>query len=206
MNEFRLNILCKAPIAGKAKTRLAAGVGDVMAHRIYSALLQRLFLRLSALHEVSIHLTPFSAKNLIEKWLQPGWRVVEQAGGGLGDRITATIQSTFDDGVDRTVVIGSDCPDLELENIYHAFKMLETHEFVIGPTHDGGYWLIGVRNRDGWSRIFAGIPWSSDKVFQETLYAAESIPDASIGLLPHKSDLDTAQDWVRLIDKPKLEG
>ena len=92
----------------------------------------------------------------------------------------------------RVVIIGSDCPEVTTGDIRAAWRELRTHDVVLGPATDGGYWLIGLRQTR--PELFAGIAWSSETVLAETLRRAKSA-GLHIQLLRILADVDTAEDW-----------
>jgi hypothetical protein len=104
----------------------------------------------------------------------------------------AAFELIFRDGtVERAVIIGSDCPDLTGDLILKAFIALETHEFVIGPARDGGYYLLGMRQPT--PALFAGKRWSTDSVLAETLETIRQLGGRGY-LLPVLSDVDEVAD------------
>jgi glycosyltransferase A (GT-A) superfamily protein (DUF2064 family) len=95
----------------------------------------------------------------------------------------------FDQGMERVLALGSDSPSLPDTYIDEALELLTEREVVIGPSTDGGYYLIGLRQRA--AGLFAGIAWSTGQVLAQTL---ERLGDHSLGLLPMWYDVDTPQD------------
>ncbi len=107
-------------------------------------------------------------------------------------RLQRAFEKAFTAGVERAVIIGSDCPDAKSSDVRAAWKELKSSDLVVGPSLDGGYWLIGLRAPR--AELFRGIPWSSDQVLGQTLARAKSA-----GLRIHLgrllSDVDTEADW-----------
>jgi rSAM/selenodomain-associated transferase 1 len=97
----------------------------------------------------------------------------------------------FNKDYSSIVMIGTDCPDLEEENITEAFELLKSNQLVLGPAHDGGYYLIGLSSPR--EELFSGIEWSTSSVFEKTLEIAK-IAQLSAGILPTKQDIDTFDD------------
>ncbi|MFG0289564.1 MAG: DUF2064 domain-containing protein [Rhodopirellula sp. JB044] len=110
------------------------------------------------------------------------------------------------------VLIGADCPLLSQSDIHQAWRILETEDVVLGPADDGGYYLIGLRGdtdpekcrtsgvtSESLAGLFEGIPWSTPDVFEQTIAAAER-SSLSVGILPTRHDVDTADDLVRLAE------
>ena len=101
--------------------------------------------------------------------------------------------TAFDDGFDSVVLIGSDSPDLPQAYIKLAFSALKTNDVVLGPSSDGGYYLIGMtQNYD----IFENIPWSTSKVFEKTIEKIDKL-GLKIKTLSVLYDIDTNEDWER---------
>jgi len=118
-----------------------------------------------------------------------------QSDGDLGARLAAAFDELFD-GADAVVIVGTDCPDLRARHLDDAFAALAHHDLVLGPSRDGGYWLVGLTRRT--PEMFADIPWGTDTVFARTVERAAGVglPASRLEML---SDLDTPDDLVRLI-------
>jgi hypothetical protein len=125
-----------------------------------------------------------------------GFLVHLQAGADLGERMANAADALLLEPEDRAVLIGSDLPALRTAHIDEAFAALESNDLVLGPTTDGGYWVIGFSKRA--RCVFDGIEWSTERVFQRTLASA-----AREGLRVHSlamhEDLDAPHDLVRLV-------
>jgi len=90
------------------------------------------------------------------------------------------------------VIIGSDCPWLSDAEIEQAWNELETHDLVLGPARDGGYWLVGLREPK--PAVFDGISWSTETVLEQTLERARG-QSLRFLLLRELRDVDTLEDW-----------
>lgn len=119
-----------------------------------------------------------------------------QGGGGLGCRLQRQLQRAFASGAHQVVLIGSDLPQLEAQDLERAFRGLERRGLVLGPAADGGYWLIGL-NRGGFeragARLTAGLPWGSSAVLADTLQQASALGLDPL-LLRRQGDLDHRAD------------
>lgn len=97
---------------------------------------------------------------------------IPQSDGTLGDRMAGTFARFFENGYEKVVIIGSDCPELSPDDIERAFSLLDSHDLVLGPAYDGGYYLIGLR-KNAWSTsgsgLFRDMPWGEDAVLDQTL-------------------------------------
>jgi uncharacterized protein len=188
----RLVIFVKAPRPGTVKTRLAQALGGEGACAAYQRLVATLLSGLRELPEVELAYTPADARSEVAPWLGPGWQAHPQEEGDLGLRLQSAFSKAFRAGVHRVVVIGSDCPAVTAADIRGAWKALLAHDLVIGPATDGGYWLIGLRRPH--PALFYDMPWSTDRVFAETLRRAEACR-LRAHVLRERSDVDTVEQW-----------
>lgn len=194
MSKKCLIVFVKAPRPGTVKTRL--GLGPDAECAVYQRLVHTLLDQLTPFHDVELRFTPSDARREIAPWLGEGWSLSPQGDGDLGDRLKKAFRDAFAAGIKRVVIIGSDCPYIRAEDIQTAWAKLETHDLVLGPAEDGGYWLIGLREPQ--PAVFNGIEWSSSTVLSETLSRAKAL-GLKISLLRTLSDVDTRQDWERFI-------
>jgi len=185
-------VFVKAPRPGEVKTRVAQTTGAERACDVYRQLVATLLKSLSPLREVELRFAPDDAAAEIEPWLRPGWVAVPQGDGDLGARLERAFADAFAAGAERVVVIGSDCPEVKTSDVRTAWRELQTHDVVVGPAMDGGYWLIGLRAPQ--PELFRGMPWSSELVLGRTLERARA-RGLKIQLLRILSDIDTEADW-----------
>ncbi|MFQ3573763.1 MAG: TIGR04282 family arsenosugar biosynthesis glycosyltransferase, partial [Thermodesulfovibrionales bacterium] len=122
----------------------------------------------------------------VDKGLCPV-RLLQQQGDDLGERLVNGFERLFNEGFKRVCIIGSDSPTLPTKYIYNAFKMLDMVDLVIGPTIDGGYYLIGLNNPI--PQLFKDISWGSDKVFHQTMQIAHALR-LTYHILPKWYDID----------------
>jgi uncharacterized protein len=194
MSADLLIILVKAPRPGAVKTRIAEVIGAQPACDAYISLVNVLIEQLRALSNVHLRYAPDDALPEISRWLQPAWTSAPQGHGDLGHRLSVAIREAFEGGAQRVVIIGSDAPDITCQDIQSAWSALKSHDLVIGPAEDGGYWLIGLRAEQ--PTLFENISWSSNVVFQQTFARAQSA-NLSIDLLRKLPDIDTVDDLRR---------
>lgn len=192
MHREKLIIFLRAPRAKTVKTRLAAEIGSEAALAAYCTLVSRLVGNVSRLAPVELRFTPDSAERECGAWLQDGWECRPQGPGGLGEKLTAAFDESFARGARRVVIIGSDCPYLSANDIRLAWNALKSHDLVLGPASDGGYWLIGLCRPC--RQLFERIPWSTGAVLRGTLDRAR-MARLEVKLLRRLSDVDTAADW-----------
>lgn len=185
-----LILFVKHPVAGQTKTRLAAGIGHEKA--------------LAAYHEMLLHLRTVAAATRFDVvvfygneipdqdvWSETGWPRLLQAGETLGERMNGAFAWGKDQGYSQMVLVGSDIPGVDAELLQNGMGSLESHEVVIGPSTDGGYYLIGLRQPD--NSLFEKIEWSTPTVLEQT---RERIAEQqlSLFLLPALQDVDTIED------------
>ncbi len=123
------------------------------------------------------------------------WKSAPQRGADLGERLLRALRAAFRRGASRVVVIGTDTPWMGAKRIRDAFRALERSDVVLGPTDDGGYYLIGVRKLI--PETFRGIAWSTPRVLPQTLRALRR-ERTSVTLLRADFDLDRPADLARV--------
>ncbi|WP_022665464.1 TIGR04282 family arsenosugar biosynthesis glycosyltransferase [Desulfospira joergensenii] len=191
-------LFLRAPEKGKVKTRLARDLGETRALELYKKFAGSVLTAArSSGARTDIAFCPSDKLSLMESWLGKEHSFFPQAGKDLGERMAHALAHAFETGAQKAVLAGSDIPEIRSDHFVRAFNFLDRHGMVIGPSVDGGYWLIGFRRESFTPRIFQGIEWSTDRVFPATLtLAAES--GLSLGCLPLLRDVDTAEDLEKL--------
>jgi rSAM/selenodomain-associated transferase 1 len=189
-------MLARAPSA-PGKTRLTATLADEAAIALRRALLLDTY---DAVHaagaDVIVAFTPDDARDEFEMLhSRSGPALMPQRGGDLGARMHAALSDAFARGADRVVLVGSDLPSLPTAYLTEAFAGLEAHDVALGPSEDGGYYLIGMRTPH--EALFTDIAWGSARVFEQTLTAAKAL-GLSVAQVPSWFDVDTEQDLARL--------
>jgi len=199
----QLIVFVKAPRPGTVKTRLAAELGLKKACTAYRRLVDRLVDRLCRLSSVELRYAPDDAGPETAHWLQDGWTSHPQGHGDLGERMLNAFIASASDGFTRTILIGSDCPYLNADDIEGAANSLQLNDVVLGPAHDGGYWLIGMNEPQ--PILFEGISWSTGKVLKQTVDRAAA-HGLRLHLLRTLSDIDTLADWNTYLAQPNDVG
>ncbi len=185
----------RAPRPGSVKTRLAAALGADAACAAYRTLVDHLLPQLELpAFAVELRFTPDDAASELAPWLRPGWQLRPQGGGDLGARLERAVADSFASGFDRCLILGTDCPYLTAVDLRAAEEALNTHEVVLGPAVDGGYWLIGLRAPNG--ALFRDIPWSTGEVLAATRKRAQAA-GMKVHLLRTLEDIDTHAEWAR---------
>ena len=195
----------RLPERGSVKTRLARALDDEAVLGLYDRFVRDL---LTTLHEgifnIRICYCPPDAGEAVADWLGREQRFVSQRGRDLGERLANAFTDAFSDGFRRIVIIGSDSPDLPAAMLEDAFNALDAADAVIGPTDDGGYYLIGFRSERFLEAVFEGIEWGSERVLARTL---DIFAEAGwrVHVLPRWRDVDTMDDLKAFFDAHRAD-
>ncbi len=194
-------LFIKYPYPGSVKTRLGINIGYKNAARLYSAFILDILNTLKTGQFLfKIYFYPEEKKRLLSNWLGKEYNYKPQRGNNLGERMLNGFEESFADGHKKTIIIGSDSPDLPLSFLKEADYALTSHDAVVGPSKDGGYYLIGFRNDTFLSFVFNDIPWSSSSVFEHTISMLNKL-NYKIHILPEWNDIDTLDDIKSLIQR-----
>ena len=192
-------VLARVSELGQGKRRLARTMGDEATLDVYRHLLRRCA---SAITASQLSATVFQTPRLgdADIWSQPCFDRELQAAGSLGDRIRASAKRVLAkaekqavSGTAGALVIGSDCPTISGELLQRAAAALQHYDAVLGPTFDGGYYLLGVRRWD--DALITGIAWSSGREADQTRAAFGKLGWSFTELEPH-NDIDEEADWL----------
>jgi uncharacterized protein len=201
-----LIIFTRYPHPGQAKTRLipalgAAGAADL--HRQMAEHTMAQVRQFQQTHAITVEVQFTGAdRAAIQAWLGNEWVYTHQSEGDLGDRMAQAIQSAVQAGAQSVLVIGTDCPNVDALLLAQAFQSLQTHDLVIGPASDGGYYLIGLNQMI--PELFQNMPWSTDRVLSQTIATAQQ-HHLAIALLPVLTDIDHPSD-LPIWEQAKLMG
>lgn len=189
-------IFLRAPEPGKVKTRLAKHLGATLALSFYTHFVQDTLETVDALRvPVHIYFYPSTQKDTVISWLGNRYRYWCQSGDTLGQRMASAFVHAFETGVDRAVLIGTDIPDLPGRIIDEALDALGTHDAAIGPSADGGYYLIGFNAKGFLPAIFSGVRWGHPDVFARTMEIFNK-HKTSLHRLPLWQDIDEIEDLL----------
>ncbi|MFQ5965635.1 MAG: TIGR04282 family arsenosugar biosynthesis glycosyltransferase [Candidatus Scalinduaceae bacterium] len=188
-----LVMFAKNPIPGKVKTRLVPSITPVEAAELYKAFIVDIANSICKLNcrRITIAYTLGNAEKSLRKIVGRSVGFMPQKGRNLGERMKNAFKQSFAKGLKRVVIVGSDSPTLPISYIEKAFNVLKKVPIVIGPTFDGGYYLIGLSELD--DAIFNGIKWSTSSVFDQTIKRMKSI-NKKLFVLPPWYDVDTSED------------
>jgi uncharacterized protein len=186
-----LILFARDPILGKVKTRLSPFLEEDVILKLYSCFLQDSLDNIRQVENVDrfVGVAPSNESGFFTGRLGSDFHIFVQEGENLGDKMRKAIQDRFAEGYERVVIIGSDSPSLPSSYIYRAVG--SDKDMVLGPSTDGGYYLIGMRGKV--VEIFKDVTWGTETVLQETCEHLEQ-NGASLELLPVWYDVDTPED------------
>lgn len=193
-NKSAIGIMFRIPEYGMVKQRLAAQIGRDEALKAYSSMLYETINNISKIKGIDIF-GFYEGRVSQQEGLLKNFATFPQHGNDLGEKMLNAVNRIFNMGYDKAILIGSDSPDTPVSFITDAFEQLDSHRLVIGPSSDGGYYLIGMNSPV--DSVFKGINWGHHNVLKETISAAEE-EGISYFLLPEWydiDDLDTLMRW-----------
>lgn len=188
MQTSLLMAFVRNPQLGTVKTRLAATVGDKVALEIYIELMRH---TAEVTHKVSADKKVFYSEK-IEKydvWTEMNFSKALQTKGTLGQRMENAFKTAFEKGYKKVIIVGSDLYSLKTSHIEKALNQLDKKEVVIGPSQDGGYYLLGLKKN--LPALFRNKSWGTSTVLKETL---NDLKFKSIFLMEPLNDIDNFED------------
>jgi rSAM/selenodomain-associated transferase 1 len=194
-----LAVMAKAPVAGQVKTRLLPSFTAEEAAELSRSLLVDQLSNLQALDTADFYLAfaPDDAQLVMEKLAPPCFHLFPQQGDDLGARMASVFESLFRMGHKNIALIGGDLPPVPLGFFDQTYAFLESlkKRVVLGPSRDGGYYLVGCNQLT--PEIFQAMRWSHSEVLTETQNKLASLK-VDCHLLPLWFDIDTADDLRHL--------
>lgn len=188
-----LIIFVKNPVKGRVKTRLAKSIGAPKALAVYRQLLQ-ITKQITGFLPVDKQVWYSDSVAQNDIWNEGRFTKYQQQGDNLGERMSTAFQQAFAQSYSKAVIIGSDCADLKELHLKNAFKALDSHDVVLGPAEDGGYYLLGMTHFI--PTLFEEIAWSEATVFEQTIHKLKSL-SKTYHLLPILNDIDDIEDLKR---------
>ena len=195
MNNNLIIVFVRTPELGKVKTRLAKAIGDQAALTIYKLLLKH---TATVLHELSFDKVVYYSEKIDNNdfWEASLFEKKLQKGADLGERMQQAFETAFDRGYKKVLIIGSDLFELTSTLIISALEALETYDISIGPSLDGGYYLLGMKELH--PAVFKNKKWGTHSVLENTL---QDLKQQNVKLLEALNDIDTFED---LQQQPEL--
>ncbi|MGD8883721.1 MAG: TIGR04283 family arsenosugar biosynthesis glycosyltransferase [Desulfobacterales bacterium] len=210
----RLIVFTRFPEPGKTKTRLIPALGAEGAARLQRQMTEHILAIVTKVSDrpgLTIEVRHEGGNTgLMQEWLGPQYSYRPQGPGDLGRRMARAFEAAFRKSKGTAVIVGSDIPGISANIIQQAFEALQKNDLVLGPAHDGGYYLIGMKNTLPAAisaRLFEGIDWGTGEVFSQTLEAAREsglcfIVLESLGDVDRPVDLHNWQEVKKATAKP----
>ncbi|NOY86969.1 MAG: DUF2064 domain-containing protein [Deltaproteobacteria bacterium] len=196
-----LILFTRYPVPGKAKTRLISVLGEQGAADLHREMTEHTLAAVQppggGVIEIQVR---FSGGDMaaMKGWLGESLDYVPQGDGDLGSRMERAFRESFANGCRKVVLIGSDCPELGWGHVEEALILLDDNPIVLGPSTDGGYYLIGIRSEVPerlFDAVFRNISWGTGQVLSETINAVAGT-GLDLGLLDDLDDVDEPEDLV----------
>ncbi|QNL21875.1 TIGR04282 family arsenosugar biosynthesis glycosyltransferase [Hyphobacterium sp. CCMP332] len=186
MTDSALIVFLRKPEISKVKTRLARKIGDEKAMAIYNILVEKTY---QESKNLNVDVLPFYTPEIPDSipWINANSQI--QKGDDLGECMRNAFEYVFAQGYKKAVIIGSDCFSLRHDILEKAFEELNENDFIIGPSEDGGYYLLGMKENN--PDIFENIAWSREDVYAKTI---EKIKGQKVKILDKLNDIDTFED------------
>jgi hypothetical protein len=195
----RLIVFGRYPVPGQTKTRLIPLLGAARAADFQRVLTERTVKtdRAFAGRQGTAIEACFEGcgEKKLRRWLEPGLVFSNQCAGDLGKRMEIAFREAFQEGCHRVVLHGTDIPGLTAHHLQQSFEALREKDLVLGPSTDGGYWLIGLKRH---ADLFRGLEWGTRTVFAKTVAAAQHLK-LSFHVLAPLTDMDTSEavrEWM----------
>ena len=198
-----LVMMAKRPEVGRTKTRLCPPLTPTQAAALYEAMLRDTIELVAQLEgvQLAIAVTPPEATSAFLHMSPPGTLLLPVAGADIGDCLNQVLSGLLASGHSRAMALNSDGPTLPSSHLRQAVAELDDADVVLGPSEDGGYYLVGLKEPQ--PGLFQDIEWSTERVTSQTLVRAEAL-GLSVVTLPPWHDVDTAPDLNRL--RVELDG
>jgi len=190
----RFIIFGRYPVPGRTKTRLIQALGPTGAADLHRRLTEKTVEKVKEIGSRRSIDVEFcfegGSEGKARRWLGSSMIYSQQESGDLGERMYLAFRKVFYRGCRRVVLLGTDIPQLRTELLEEALDALMEYDLVIGPSSDGGYWLMGL-NRP--FNLFQGLNWGSRTVLEQTISLAKR-HDLMVHRLETLTDIDTVED------------
>jgi uncharacterized protein len=203
---FRIIMRCKIlfftkfPYPGRVKSRLSKRLGEDKAAQIYRLLLLKNWQNILQTNlPFSIEFSPTESLADFKTLLGFQHEYNTQSGEDIGRRMANAFTTCFQQEYDAAILIGGDLPQMSVKLLLEAAHSLNNSDAVLGPSEDGGYYLIGFRQECFDLNYFVGVKWSTDTVFQQT---KDKIHESgkTLHLIDKFNDIDDFDDVKKYLD------
>lgn len=192
--QLNLLYMLKAPEPGRVKTRLAQSIGEDEAVLVYKQLVEHTFEALKGDWASTVHYTPESSGPFFKTWLKTATAFQLQVEGDLGTRMQAAVEHAFLQRPSAVCLLGGDCPYICAAHLEEALDALSTHDLVVGPALDGGYYTLLLKRSI--PELFQTINWGTETVLKETLAIAKRLK-LTVHQLQALEDVDDLESYQR---------
>lgn len=196
-----LVLMSRAPVAGKTKTRLESHLKAEECAKLHKAFLRDINSKLINLKKIYSRLdlylsyTPKDSQPLFSELIDPEFTRLPQRGENLGERMYNAVSEAYQKSNLPVIITGSDLPLLDIDIFTEALAGLKERDIVIGPSSDGGYYLLGMKKPE--SSLFAFNDWGGNSVLEKTIREARR-HNLKSHFLPEVSDVDTFKELLEL--------
>jgi len=189
-NKTALIVFAREPKDGKVKTRLAKDFPTPTVTRLYKAFVKDVLnvARKTRCDQRFIYYVGNGSSMPFLRQFENHFQLKKQTGKNLGERMYRAFCYCKKKKFDRIIIVGTDCLTLTERDINKAFQKLENHDCILGPSRDGGYYLIALKSPH--RKLFEGIDWSTESVLKQTLRGARQLNKKTF-LLKNREDIDT---------------
>jgi hypothetical protein len=190
-------LLATDPQPGTVKPALAEAIGAPMAAKVYRSCIMDLCERFAGLSVQSrlVAYAPRGARKAVSLLASRQWRMIQQAAGTRGQVLESLFEQAMRTGYQRAVILVTDCPTVPDAFVIDAFDQLMIADVVLGPTTDGGVYLVGMSLER--PELFRGIDWTGDAVFDSLVERTEAF-GLILGLVPHWYEVNSRAGLDRL--------
>ena len=195
-----LILFLRYPKAGTVKTRLAETTSSDFAVNFYRSCAEKIVGIAKSIEGINrfAFYSNNNEKQVISDWLGNKLFFSVQEGDDLGSRMKNAFEKVFSSGSEKVIIVGTDIPDLSKKIIEQAFNSIEENDVVIGPSKDGGYYLLGMKKMV--YDLFGGIEFSNDKVYSKTIKKLNNL-NLRYDSLPLLQDIDTEEDLINWLNE-----
>jgi len=197
-----LILMTRIPIPGKTKTRLMdifTGERCADIHKCFLLDLFNIFRTINNRVDIFLTYTPEDSFHILKGMTPDYIKVFPQKGEELGERMANAMEYVFENNYSKVVLMGSDIPEVQPEDIMQSFQLLNDRDIVLNPTYDGGYYLVGMNilHREIFNN---SLKWGKKSVLEGTIDIANSI-NLNVGLGQKHRDIDTKEDLINFKDR-----
>jgi len=200
-------VFARLPVKGKVKTRLAKEIGIDFATSFYKVCAEHTFDEILKLDRTDVAAYLFFSEESdydeVRNWTKNKFQYITQIGHSLGERMLNAFKTIFYAGFRNVILIGTDTPGISTELIYDAFSLLKKYECVIGPSDDGGYYLIGLKQTLFY--LFNEMEWGTSEVLSKTIDRLKK-NDQNYFIMEKMIDIDTKEDIKEWSENYKSES